>query len=232
MHRQRLHQATMIPFSSFPNSSFRHQAFHQPSHEPLRYTDTLQNTLLLHKPPATQRHWHATSTLRLHKPPATQRHWHATKHTPSAQATSHSETLTRHKAHSFFTSHQPLRHTVTPQSTLLLHKPPATPPATHWHAITHTPSAEATSHSETLTRHIQHNLWNPQVHYNVRKSAALVLTLSQHSPVHEILSYFCNIHFVIVMPSAPRFPIHLFSESFLTKTQYAFIFTLMRSTWP
>jgi hypothetical protein len=142
MHRQRLHQATIIPFASFLISSFRHQAFHQPRHHPLRDTDTPQSTLLLHKPPAT--------------PPATQRHWHATKHTSSSQATSHSETLTRHKAHFLFTRHQslrttdmpqstllhkPLRETDTPQSTLPLHKPPATPPATqrHWHATKHTP---------------------------------------------------------------------------------------------
>jgi hypothetical protein len=84
MHRQRLHQATMISFSSFPT----HHSVTSPS---------------------------------------------------TSHATSHLETLTRHKAHSFTSHkprhqpghqqrhqprHQPLRDTDTPQSTLL-HKPPA-----------------------------------------------------------------------------------------------------------
>jgi hypothetical protein len=86
----------------FPSRPSPYHHCHQSFHQPLRDTDTLQSTLLLHKTPAT--------------PPATQRHWHATEHTPAqatSHATSHSETLTRHKAHTFFTSHQLLLSTFT-----------------------------------------------------------------------------------------------------------------------
>ena len=97
--------------------------------------------------------------------------------------------------------------------------PPTTPPSTqrHRHATKHTPSAQATSHatshSDTLTRHKAHSssqatsssltqnthhiLWNPQVHYNVRKNSpwasSVQSTRSHPNSVTSILLLSCHL---------------------------------------
>jgi hypothetical protein len=42
-------------------------------------------------------------------------------------------------------------------------------------------------------------LWNPNVHYRVYKSPALVPFLSQMGPVHNTPSYFSKIHYNIIL---------------------------------
>jgi len=58
---------------------------------------------------------------------------------------------------------------------------------------------EANSHS--ASHEILRLLYNPKVHYRVRKRSSPVLILSQMHPVHNFPSYVPKIHSNIILPS-------------------------------
>jgi hypothetical protein len=63
-------------------------------------------------------------------------------------------------------------------------------------------------------------LWNPKVHYLVRKGPPLVPILSHISPVRTTPSYFPKIHFNIILPHL-SLPSGLLPSGFLTEILYA-----------
>ena len=63
------------------------------------------------------------------------------------------------------------------------------------------PSWEAVRSSASQEIHL---LWNPKVHYCIRKSPTLVPILSQINPAHAPPSPCFKFHFNVIFPPAPR----------------------------
>jgi hypothetical protein len=85
-------------------------------------------------------------------------------------------------------------------------------------------SREATSCA--VTQEFSNILWNPRVHYRVRKSPPLVLILSQINLAHITTSYLPNIHFNII---------HVYVYVFLVVSSFILAFTpksYMHATYP
>jgi hypothetical protein len=72
-------------------------------------------------------------------------------------------------------------------------------------------------------------LWNPKVHYRVRKSPPLTRILSQINPVHETPSSLRSI-FISSIRLRLGLPSGLFPSGFPTKIRYAFRFAPIRTT--
>ena len=49
----------------------------------------------------------------------------------------------------------------------------------------------------SATQDISHVLWNPKIHYRVKKNLSLVPILNQANPIHIQTSYFFKPHFDI-----------------------------------
>jgi hypothetical protein len=82
------------------------------------------------------------------------------------------------------------------------------------------PSSEAANYA--TTQELPSILWNPKVHYRVRKSPLLVPIVSQIDPVHTILSYLFKIHFNIVPHLRLGLPSGLLPSGFPANVLYAF----------
>jgi hypothetical protein len=75
--------------------------------------------------------------------------------------------------------------------------------STVYHSLTHSlmelsRSCEAANCA--ATQELRSVLWNPKVHYRVRKSPPLVPILSQIDPFPTVPSYLSKFHFIIVHP--------------------------------
>jgi hypothetical protein len=80
-------------------------------------------------------------------------------------------------------------------------------------------SRQSPSHSR-----ISNILWNPKVHYRVRKSSPLVSTLSQINLFCTTLTYFSKIYFYINTHFRLRVPSGLIPSSFPINVLHAFLF--------
>jgi hypothetical protein len=92
------------------------------------------------------------------------------------------------------------------------------------------PSWDADRHP--ASQEIPCPLWNPKVHYRVRKSQWLFPTLSQMNPLHAFSSYFLNNHVNIIHPSKPGSSEWSLPFRFRTNILCAFLISPMRPTCP
>ena len=80
-------------------------------------------------------------------------------------------------------------------------------------------------------RHFMYFL-EPEAHHRVHNSPLLIPVLNQINTVHVLLSYFCKIHFSIILSSMSRLSSILFPLGIPTKILYEFHFSPLSSTCP
>jgi hypothetical protein len=84
--------------------------------------------------------------------------------------------------------------------------------------------------SSSVIEDIPNISWNPRVHFRVHDSSPLVPVLGRIIPVHAVPSYFCQIHFSIILPSTPWSSSSLCPSGFPTRTMRTFHLSPIRAT--
>jgi hypothetical protein len=80
----------------------------------------------------------------------------------------------------------------------------------------------------SATQELPSILWNPKVHYRVKKSPPLVPILSHINPVHTTSPSYSKINFNIIHPLS----LDLFPSYFPTNILHALLFSPIRATCP
>ena len=91
------------------------------------------------------------------------------------------------------------------------------------------PSWEASRFSTSQTPRI---LWNPKVHYHIRKCPPPVPVLSHINPVHALTSHFLMIILIISSHLRLSLPSDLFPSGFPTQTLCPPLLASLRATYP